>query len=74
MNYMKINALPALNHRMKSLQGKLHGCDGAWRRCNCLKEGNYSAQLRLALRHHNHTLYPAQLRILGYEQLERLRH
>ena len=47
------------------LQGKLYNCDGAWRCCNCLKGSNHSAQLRLALHHHSHTLYPAQLRIPG---------
>ena len=49
----------------ETLQGKLHNCDDVWRCCNCLKENNYSAQLRLSIRHHSHTLYPVQLRILG---------
>ncbi len=40
-------------HRVKSLQARLHNCDGACLRCNCLKESfigmvqRHSAQLRL---------------------------
>lgn len=50
---------------LRTLQGKLHHCDGVWLRCNNVKGYDHLKLLRLALHHHSSTLHPAQLRILG---------
>lgn len=54
-----------ITQNVKTLHRKLHNCGDAGRCCNCLKENNYSAQIRLALHHHSSTLSSVQLRILG---------
>jgi hypothetical protein len=50
---------------LRTLQDKLHHCDGVWLRCNTVKGSDHLTVLRLALHQHSSTLYPVQLRILG---------
>ena len=50
---------------VSSLQGGLHGFDGAWQRWNALKWNDHFALLRLATHAKNRTLLAVQLPDLG---------
>lgn len=63
--YVAYNLSTLISLWLRTLQGKLHHCDGVWLRCNNIKGNTPLILLRLVLHHLSSTLYPVQLRILG---------